>query len=224
MSKFQEVLDEFRSVVLGRHKILDAIVPPLVFVLANAIFGLQVASAAALGSALAFTAYRLIKRQPFGYALGGVGGVVLAILIATLSGRAEGYFLPTLITSSLTAAACLISVILRRPLVAFTSYLTRRWPLNWYWHPQVRPSYSEVTIAWALFFGLRAIAQYFFIRQGEIVATGIANVLLGWPALILLLILSYVYGLWRLRHLQGPSVQEFQDESPPPWEGQMKGF
>jgi hypothetical protein len=224
MSKFQEVSDEFRAVVLGRHKILDAIFPPLVFVIVNAIWGLETAGVAALGSALAFTAYRLIKRQPVGYALGGVGGVVVAILIAVLSGRAEGYFLPTLISGTLTTLACFLSVLVRRPLVAFTSYLTRRWPLDWYWHPKIRPAYGEVTLVWGLFFGARTLAQYLLIREGEVVATGIANVLLGWPALIVLLILSYVYGLWRLRNLQGPSVQEFQDQEPPPWEGQTKGF
>jgi hypothetical protein len=224
MNKFEDVLDEFRSVVLGRHKILDSILPPLVFVLANAFLGLEAAAIAALGVAISFTVYRLLKRQPFGYALGGIGGVLFAILLVWLSGRAEGYFLPQLITSSLTAVACFVSVILRRPLVAFTSYLTRRWPLEWYWQPQVRPAYREVTIIWALFFGLRAVAQFSLIQQGGTVTAGIVNVLLGWPALILLLIISYIYGLWRLRHLHGPSVEEFVNQVPPPWEGQKKGF
>lgn len=224
MNKFEDVLDEFRSVVLGRHKILDSILPPLVFVLTNAFLGLEAAAIAALGVAISFTVYRLLKRQPFGYALGGIGGVLFAILLVWLSGRAEGYFLPQLITSSLTAVACFVSVILRRPLVAFTSYLTRRWPLEWYWQPKVRPAYSEVTIIWALFFGLRAVAQFSLIQQGGTVTAGIVNVLLGWPALILLLIISYIYGLWRLRHLHGPSVEEFVNQVPPPWEGQKKGF
>ena len=224
LSRFQEVGEELQSVVFGRHKILDSIVPPLVFVIINALAGLQVASIAALGTASIFTLYRLIKRQPVGYALGGIGGVLLAIGIALLSGRAEGFFLPQLLTSSLTALACLVSVFTRRPLVAYTSYLTRRWPITWYWHPQVRPAYSEVTLVWGVFFGLRALAQYVLIQGGELALVGFLNVLLGWPALILLLIFSYLYGMWRLRQLSGPSVQEYQDNTPPPWAGQTRGF
>ena len=224
MSNFQDLRDELQSVVFGRHKIVDAILPPLVFVVVNAIGGLALAAVASLGTALLFTFFRLFKRQPVGYALGGMGGVIFALMIALVSGRAEGYFIPQLLTSSLTAGICVVTVLFRRPLVAFTSYLTRRWPLEWYWHPRIRPAYSEVTVIWGVFFGLRALAQFLLISGGEIDLAGLLNILLGWPALILLLIVSYIYGIWRLKNLAGPSVEEFQTEAPPPWEGQTRGF
>jgi hypothetical protein len=47
---------------------------------------------------------------------------------------------------------------------------------------------------------------------------------MGWPATILLLAVSYLYGTWRLRNLEGPSVEEFREETEPPWEGQQRGF
>jgi UPF0716 family protein affecting phage T7 exclusion len=46
----------------------------------------------------------------------------------------------------------------------------------------------------------------------------------GWPLTVLLLILTYVYGLWRLQRLGGPSVDEFRAAAPPPWVGQRRGF
>jgi hypothetical protein len=223
-TRLDEILDEFRKVVVGRHKILDSILPPLAFIVMNALAGVQAAAWTALTAAFAFTVYRLLRRQPVGYALGGLGGVLLAIGIAWLSGRAEGYFVPQLVSSVFTATACLISVVIRHPLVAYTSHITRRWPLEWYWQARVRPAYSEVTIIWAAFFGLRALVQFLLLQVGETLAAGVFSLLMGWPALIALLTLSYIYGLWRLRALHGPSVEEFLEQAPPPWEGQRKGF
>ena len=53
---------------------------------------------------------------------------------------------------------------------------------------------------------------------------GVIQVLTGWPGTALILMLSYVYGIWRLKKLGGPSVLEFIDGKEPPWEGQKRGF
>ena len=45
-----------------------------------------------------------------------------------------------------------------------------------------------------------------------------------WPALVVVLIISYVVGSKRLRVLRGPSVEEFQQNSPPPRQGQHRGL
>jgi len=38
------------------------------------------------------------------------------------------------------------------------------------------------------------------------------------------LVISYVYGLWRLHRLGGPGVDEFVGGVEPPWKAQTKGF
>jgi hypothetical protein len=115
-------------------------------------------------------------------------------------------------------------VIVKRPLVALTSHLARGWPLKWYWHPRVRPAYGEVTLVWAVFFALRLAVQWFLFQEAEAAIFGLLSVLMGWPATIVLLVVSYLYGTWRLRNLGGPSVEEFEKGSEPPWEGQQRGF
>jgi hypothetical protein len=117
-----------------------------------------------------------------------------------------------------------VTVIIKRPLVAWTSFLARRWPLPWYWHDQVRPAYSEVTFVWGLFFGLRLLFQYQLFQQEATQALGLTQLITGWPATLVLLMVSYLYGIWRLQNLSGPSVEEFKIGSPPPWEGQKRGF
>jgi hypothetical protein len=71
---------------------------------------------------------------------------------------------------------------------------------------------------------VRLAFQWFLFREVEAAFLGLLNVILGWPATIVLLVLSYLYGTWRLQHLRGPSVEELAEGSGPPWEGQWRGF
>ncbi len=148
----------------------------------------------------------------------------LAVVIALLSGRAEGFFIPGIVSGAISVLLSLVSVLAGRPMVAFTSALARRWPLKWYWHPKVRPAYSEVTWLWFLFFALRMLLQFSLFQGSSANLLGIVQLLTGWPATILLLIGSYIYGTWRLRNLGGPSVDEFKSGAEPPWKGQQRGF
>jgi hypothetical protein len=232
MGKVRELSEEFRTVVVGRSNITDSIVPPLVFVVINALSGLQYAIAGSLAFALLIALIRLSRHQPVRYALGGVGAVALggvgavalAAVVAQLLGRAEGYFLPAIVAGGGTLVVCLLSVLVRRPLVAWTSHLARGWPLAWYWHPRVRPAYSEVTWLWALFFAIRLLFQLALFQGAVSELLAVVNVALGWPATIVLLVVSYLYGTWRLRNLSGPSVEEFKRGAEPPWTGQQRGF
>lgn len=222
--KSRELVDEFRTVFAGRGHLADSIIPPVIFVIVNVLLGLQYAVWGSLAVAMVITTLRLARREPAGYALGGVGGVVLAILVAWWLGRAEGYFVPSIVTAGATVVAAVASVLAGRPLVAWTSHVYRRWPVHWYWHPQVRPAYSEVTWLWAFFFALRLLLQLTLFQGQASGLVAVLNVLLGWPATIALLVVSYLYGTWRLRQLGGPSVEEFKAGAEPPWKGQQRGF
>ena len=224
MDKLREIVEELRMVLAGRSNLLDSILPSLFFGVLNVIWGVQVAIWASLGLAVAIAIYRLVRRQSLLYALGGAGGVALAAAVAYLLGRAEGFFLPTIITGGITLFLALVSVLVGRPMVAYTSYVARRWPLDWYWHSRIRPAYSEVTLFWGIGFGARLALEYVLFQQGAVNSLGLIRTLLGWPYTILILILSYLYGIWRLGVLAGPSVEEFQSGKPEPWLGQKQGF
>ncbi len=224
LSRSEELLAELRNVVFSRNRWLDSILPPVIFLILNALIDYEVAIIGSLIVAVVMGIYRLVRKQPLRYAFGGAGGVLLAGLLARLAGGAQGYFLPGIISGALTTLVCAISIFAKRPMVAWTSYLTRRWPLEWYWHSRVLPAYREVTVAWALFFATRTLIQFNLFQQQAAGTLGFVQLLTGWPALIILLIISYLYGMWRLQNLGGPSVEEFQTNSPPPWQGQRRGF
>jgi len=225
MPNRNEIIEELRSVFGGRGaRILDSLLPVFTFLLLNSFTELDTALLASIGMAVLLAVVRLIRREHLFYALGGLGAVGLAASLVYLTDSAAGFFLPGLISGGATILLCIGSVILRKPLVAWTSYLTRRWPLEWYWHPRIRPAYSEVTLAWAVFFGLRLLLQYAALQNVSAALLGITQILTGWPFTIALLVASYLYGLWRLQNLGGPGVEEFKAGAEPPWEGQRRGF
>ncbi len=223
-SKLQELIGEFRDVVSGPRPWGDAVVPPLAFLIIHLCCGVWPAILGSIGVAVLLTVIRLVRGRTLRYALGGLGGIAMASGAAVLLNRGDAFFVPGLIRGGLTSLLCLLSVFIRRPLVAWTSFLARRWPLAWYWHPKVRPAYSEATLAWGLFFVIRLVLQFVLFQRGATSALALVGLILGWPALVLLLAGTYLYGLWRLRRLGGPSVQEFVNHSPAPWIGQKKGF
>ena len=159
-----ELLEELKAVLLQRGGWVDSLLPPVVFVILNAWLGFPASLWGALGVALLIAVVRLVRRQDLRYVLGGVAGVAVSALIAWLVGGAQGYFLPGILTGALTALLSFVSVVLRRPLTAWTSHLARRWPLAWYWQPQVRPAYSEVTVLGGIFFAVRALGQYLLFQ------------------------------------------------------------
>lgn len=220
--KLKEIWEELKSVLSG--KTIDALLPPIIFVIVDAIFGLDVAVIAALGLAVLLGGYRLIRGQTWGYALGGLLGVGLAAGLALLTRNAASYFIPAMISSGLFMLAAVISNLLGKPLAALASHLTRGWPLEWFWREDVRPAYRDATWMWAAFFGLRLALQIILFQVGEGGSLTWANTLLGWPVTIIILVVSYVYGIWRLRQLGGPGVDEFEAGKEPPWEGQTRGF
>ena len=221
--KARELLEEFRTVT-GKVGLLDTILPPILFLLLNGLAGFTAAMIGALGLSIVIAALRLRRDQSLLYAMAGLGSVGLAIAFALLLGRSEGFFLPGIVNGGLTVALALVSLLIRKPMVAWTSYLARRWPLDWYWHEKVRPAYTEVTVAWLAYFALKLFWQVSLFQGREIDELTLVNTLTGWPATIALLIISYLYGTRRLAQLRGPSVEEFRNGVPAPWSGQKRGF
>jgi hypothetical protein len=223
-SKVNEIWQELRTVVFGSRSIVDVVIPPLLFLLLVKWAGFTTATWGALSLAGLLIIWRLARRQSVLAAFGGFVGVLLSLALVQILNREEGFFLPSILTGIGTVILAVGSILAGKPMVAWTSYLARRWPGDWYWHPRVRPAYSEVTWFWAVFFLLRVILQLNLFQAAKAELLAGLNLFLGWPATLLLLVFSYLYGTWRLRRLGGPSVDEFLKNAEPPWQSQQRGF
>jgi hypothetical protein len=225
LTKFADIRDELKTVFAGRGGgILDAVLPLIVFLLVTRFSHLEAGIWSAAGVGLLFFVIRLYRGQKIAYALVGLGGVGLAAAASYLTGGEEGFFLPGLFGGVLTVAALLVSAVFKKPLAAYSSHLTRNWPLDWYWHSRVLPAYTQVTLIWAFGFGIRTAIEIWLYIAGRTISLGLIRTLMGWPYTILILILSYFYGIWQLKRLEGPSVDEFTAGAEEPWEGQKRGF
>lgn len=219
-----ELRAELRGLVSGRVGIADGVIPPLLFVLVDRLQGTGVAAIAGVGSAIGITLWRLARGRPIRFAVAGLFGAGLAAALALRSGDAGDYFLPGIVSGFGTTALLLLSLLARRPGVAYMSWVTRGWPIDWYWHSRVRPAYTRTTLIWAVFFGGRTALQFWLYEADEIEWLATVRVGLGWPALLLLLIVTYILGRRWLVRLDGPSVEEFESGLAPPWRGQASGF
>jgi hypothetical protein len=223
MSMIREVVDELRS-VSGRSGLIDGILPPIVFVAVNTVAGTRPAAAAGVGLAALIVIWRLARRASSKYAFSGLIGTALAVGLALRSGDARDYFLPGIISGAATTALILMTILVRKPFVAWSSWVTRQWPLGWYWHPLVRPAYMITSWLWFVFFLTRTSAQWWLYSTDQTGALGIVRAVTGWPGLVGLIVTTYVVGRRTLERLEGPSVQQFIDGTPPPWTPQERGF
>lgn len=219
---FQDIVDELRQFLSG--KTIDAIFPPLIYILGNTLFGLKIGVILALSTAVLLGILRFSKKQSIIYALAGILGVAIASGFALIADNAANYFLPKIITSGFLFLVALISILMGRPLAAIMSHLSRGWEFEWFLRKDIKPAYREVTLAWTVLFLIRMSLQWIIYKRGSLVELGWASIVLGFPATLIVLILTLVYGVWRLKKLGGPGVDEFRKGKEPPWEGQRKGF
>ncbi|QSX09460.1 DUF3159 domain-containing protein [Alkalibacter rhizosphaerae] len=218
----KEIKEELQLLLKG--KTLDALIPPFVYVVANGFFDLKIAAALAIGSALALMIIRWKSKKTLKYAFFGLLGVLIAAAFAILSDNAVNYFLPNLLTNLGLVVITTFSLVIRKPLAAWVSHISRGWELAWFWRPDIRPAYTEVTIFWLSFFCIRAVLQFLVLIEANIALLFLVNTLLGFPVTGVVVLISYVYGVWRLKKLGGPGIDEYRQNVPKPWKGQTRGF
>jgi hypothetical protein len=187
-----------------RRAIVDAGLGPIVFVTVNAIAGLNAAAAAAVAVSVLVVLERAVRRANVTNAIGGVLGTGLAVFIALRSGAPEGYFVPRMLYMAALAVVFAGSVVVRRPLISYIARALQPAPAEWWAHPKVRRTFSEVTLAWAGLFAVRAIVYAIFIAMGKVGFLAAASIVLGWPAFLGLAWLSYRYVPRRLAQLGAP--------------------
>lgn len=221
-SLFREVLSELKLVFTG--KTTDILLPPILFLVLNNLFNINVAMIGSLLVSLFFLCKRILKKESWHYALGGVIAVVLAIALSYLDNNANNFFLPDIIGTSVLVTVTIVSLIVRKPLAIYVSHITRGWDLKWFYLDSVKPAYTEVTFFWLLFFILRLSVELYLYFNNSVDQLVLSNIIMGYPLLIAVLTISYVYGITRLRKMKGPGVDEFMNSSQPPFRGQTKGF
>lgn len=216
---FKDLLNEI--LVFLKSKTIDSLIPPILFVSLDSLFNLNIAIIFSIAFSILILFYRIIRKENVVYALIGFSMLSFASLLAVLTNNPNSYFLPDLITNVILVLLSAILLIIKKPLAAYASHLMRAWPLEWYLRDDIRPAYTEVSIFWLVFFIFKTGAQIMIIFYSDLV---LLNLFLGIPFTIIVVGISYIYGLIRLKQLHGPSINEFKHNKPAPWKSQTKGF
>lgn len=169
----------------GPRGVVEAIAPGLVFVVAYVLTGnLLVPLVLSLVSALGATVARLVARTPVTQALSGLVGVLVGVLWAWQSGRAEDYFALGLWTNAAYAAGLLLSVVVRWPAVGVVVALLRSESFAWRSDPALRGRYRRygaATWLWVGMFAARIAVQLPLYLQAEVAWLGTARLVMGVP-------------------------------------------
>jgi hypothetical protein len=174
----------------GPLGIAETSLPGVAFVVAYSVSGqdTDISAGVAVVLALVLTVARLVKRESPRHALTGLVGVAFAAFIATRSGKAENFFLPGLLANAGYAAAFLISIAVRWPLVGVIVGQLDGEGSEWRDDPRRMRAFARASWLWAGLFLTRLAVQLPLYIAGAVVALGVARTAMGLPL--------FALGLW----------------------------
>jgi hypothetical protein len=118
---------------------------------------------------------------------------VAATLIALYTGRAEDFFLPRIIANGGSLAAWLVSIAVRWPLLGLVVSAALGRPRAWREDPDLVRGYCRASWLWAAQYLVRIVVLLPLWFADQVVALGVAQVVLTWP-----LVLVCALGSWPL--------------------------
>jgi hypothetical protein len=184
-----------------------AAIPPVVFVVVNAVAGLRPAIYSAVGAGVVLALYRMARRQSVQQAVTGLFGVVIAALIAARTGQARGYFLLGIWSSFAYGGVFAVSILVRRPLVGALWEFLEPSPggdeVPWYRRPVLLRAYIWATVVATAVFLLRGVVQLALYQRNATGWLAFARVAMGYP----LWILAVGFGYWVVRRARAPLAQ-----------------
>lgn len=183
----------------GWRGMVESAIPITTFVVVNLVWSLQPALLGSVGLALLIAVVRLAQRRPVRYAVNGLFGIGLGAFIAWRSGEARDFYLPGIVISYGYAAAMIVSVVLRHPLVGWLwSVLFSRGRADWRHDPRLMRTFVWLTLLWAAVWILKVSAQAGLYLANEEHLLGVARLVLGAPPYALLLAIT----IWVVRRVQ----------------------
>ncbi len=177
----------------GWAGIVDSGLPFLVFTIAYLATdrNLQVTLYAALGTAAILAVLRLARKQSLQQVLAGLFGIAIAAFLARRTGNADNFFLPGILTNAAYTAACLVSILAKRPLLGYVLEAMRGNDMSWVKDTKKHKLFSTITWLWTLMFGIRVAIMLPLYFLGQTAALGTLKILLGYPLFALAIFLTY---------------------------------
>lgn len=184
------VRDRLAEALGGWRGSLEAALPTVAFVLAWVIgHNVKVALGSAAAILLVLLAIRLLTQQTTRYVLSAVLATAVAAFFALRSGRAQDAFLPGILTSLGAGAICLLSVLVRWPVIGFVIAAAApdfgEDPTGWRRDRGLVRVCSRLTLVLVGLYAVRVAVMLPLYLADRVTALGVSKIVLGWPAYLL---------------------------------------
>lgn len=170
-------------------------VPVIVFVLVNAFFGLTAAIWGSVGSAVAITVLRVVRKEPLQPAISGFFGVAIAAFIAFRTGSAKGFFLFGIWASLAYCGVFVLSILVRWPIAGVVWSALNGAGQAWRKDKPSRYGYDVATLALAVIFAARFVVQRWLYNSDYTGWLAFAKIAMGYP----LYALGLLVVVWAVR-------------------------
>ena len=171
----------------GWRGLFDSGIPSLTFVIVYLVDGQQLRPAvwSAVGVGALMALFRLYRKQSVQQVLSGFIGLAFSAWLASRTGQAQDFFLPGILINAAYGAAFLISILIRRPLVAYAVGAISGDVRSWISDRERRRAATAATWVWVVIFFGKVAIQLPLYWAGAVAALGITRVVLGYPLLAL---------------------------------------
>lgn len=178
----------------GVRGMVDMTVPGFVFVLLYTITkNLGVSAWSAVGVTVLLAAVRLVRRETLKHAFGGVLGVAIGAFIAMKSGKAQDFYLPSMIYGVLLGVVYAVSALVRWPLLGVLLGPMLGENMTWRTrNPGRLAAYTKATWVWVALFAIRAAILFPLYWAGNVTWLGVAKIGLGVPPWLVAIYLSWL--------------------------------
>jgi len=167
----------------GTRGIVESTVAGVVFALAYPLSGgrLGVALGIAVAAAAVVFVVALVQHRSVHQAIGGLIGVGIMAAYAAWRGDATAFYFLSIVKNAAYAAAYLISILVRFPLMGLVLGPLLGEGLSWRKDPARMRAYTWASLLWAGMFALRVAVQLPLYLAGATTALGLVNIPLGLP-------------------------------------------
>lgn len=181
----------FAELLGGRGQALDASLPSVAFVAvwlaADALGAAQPVLAGGVAAVVVAAGVALWRHRRGERPRAVSVGLLLAVgaaLLALYTGRAEDFFLPRIVANAGSLAAWLVSIAVRWPLLGLVVGALSGHPTRWRGDPDLLRGYCRASWVWVAQYAVRVVVFTGLWLADQVVALGIAQVVLTWPLVV----------------------------------------
>jgi hypothetical protein len=181
----------FAELLGGRGQALDASLPSLAFVgvwlAADGLGAAQPVLAGGVAAVVVAAGVALWRHRRGERPRAVAVGLLLAVgaaLLALYTGRAEDFFLPRIVANAGSLAAWLVSIAIRWPLLGLVVGALSGHPTRWRGDPDLVRGYCRASWVWVAQYTVRVVVFTGLWLADQVVALGIAQVVLTWPLVV----------------------------------------